>query len=139
MKVTVHCPPSSAAAAPSSSALKLRCNPAERKVWVERGESASRKIIFSSTFDSVLDACIAAKVDFAVMPCCHKDLLTSNLPWDYTVTSYEGGKLIIVSKEKEELLRTDWLNNPSVMADSHNGLWSSCLSVSGRKDGEGRQ
>ena len=69
----------------------------------------------------------------------NQDLLTSNLPWDYTVTSYEGGKLIIVSKEKEELLRTDWLNNPSVMADSHNGLWSSCLSVSGRKDGEWRQ
>ena len=62
----------------------------------------------------------------------NQDLLRSNLPSDYSVTSYEGGKLIIVRAEKEELLRADWLNNPSVMAESHNGLWSSCLSLSGR-------
>ena len=59
--------------------------------------------------------------------------LSYQLPSDYTVTSYEGGKLIIVSREEEQLARTDWLNNPSVLADSHNGLWSSCLSVSGRR------
>ena len=66
----------------------------------------------------------------------NQDLLQSNLPRDYTATSYEGGKLIIVSREKEELPRTDWLNNPSVMAESHNGLWSSCLSVSGGTAGD---
>ena len=65
----------------------------------------------------------------------NQDILLTSLPSDYTATSYEGGRLIIVSREKEELARTDWLNNPSVMADSHNGLWSSCLSVSGRREG----
>ena len=69
----------------------------------------------------------------------NQDLLHSNIPWDYTVTSYEGGKLLIVSKEKEELMRTDWLNNPSVIADTHNGLWSSCLSVSGRKEADNKE
>ena len=28
--------------------------------------------------DSLIDVCIEAKVDFAVMPCCHRDLRTAN-------------------------------------------------------------
>ena len=36
--------------------LTLRCNPSERRVWVERGEGSVHNIAFSSTFDAVIDA-----------------------------------------------------------------------------------
>ena len=52
----MHCAAAAAVTTTSASSLALRCNPGERKVWVERGEGAARKIVFSSTFDSVLDA-----------------------------------------------------------------------------------
>ena len=39
-----------------TSRTSLRCSPSERRVWVERGEGKERKIVFSSTFDAVLDA-----------------------------------------------------------------------------------
>ena len=41
--------------ATSAASLALRCTPAERKVWIERGDGAGRKIVFSSTFDAVVD------------------------------------------------------------------------------------
>ena len=42
--------------------LSLRCDVAERRVAVERGEGASRKIQFTSTFDAVVDASAADDV-----------------------------------------------------------------------------
>ena len=36
--------------------LGVKCSAAERRVTVERGDGANRKIVFSSTFDAVVDA-----------------------------------------------------------------------------------
>lgn len=51
----MHCASAGEGAAGAAKGLTLRCSPAERRVWTERGDGASRKIVFSSTFDSVLD------------------------------------------------------------------------------------
>ena len=62
------------------------------------------------------------------------DFLYYNLPSDYRVTSFQGGKLLIVQKEKEEFVPQPWLNNPNVMANTVSGLWSSCLFLDGGKE-----
>ena len=64
------------------------------------------------------------------------DFLYHHLPAEYSVTSFQGGKLLIVHKEKEEFVTKPWLNNPSVMANTVSGLWSSCLFLNGRKENE---
>ena len=52
-QVTVRCSAASADAPPKNR-VALRCNPADRKVWVERAEAAT-KIVFSSTYDAVIN------------------------------------------------------------------------------------
>ena len=61
------------------------------------------------------------------------DKLYHHLPPGYSVTSYQGGKLLIVHKEEGEFERKNWLNNPSVVANTVSGLWSSCLFLNGRR------
>ena len=57
MKVTVYCAPT--ASESSTVGLAVRCTPAERRVCVERGTGAGRKIAFSSTYDGVVDGSAA--------------------------------------------------------------------------------
>ena len=52
MKVTVKCGTEEGA----GGGLGVKCSAAERRVTVERGDGANRKIVFSSTFDAVVDA-----------------------------------------------------------------------------------
>ena len=68
MRVTVHCAAASADA-PAVGGLALKCTPSERKVWVERGSGAGRKIAFSSTYDGVVDGdAPQALYDAAIAP-----------------------------------------------------------------------
>ena len=34
--------------------------------------------------------------------------------------------------DNDEDVQSQWINNPHVMANTNSGLWSSCLSISGK-------
>ena len=58
--------------------------------------------------------------------------LKENLASDLILTEYASGQFLIVLQEKSALAEwPEWPNNPGILADTHSGLWSTCLALSG--------
>ena len=57
-----------------------------------------------------------------------------NLQNGFNASPVAGGKLFLITKEDEAVSEREWLNNPSILANTNSGLWSSCLSISGDYD-----
>ena len=57
-----------------------------------------------------------------------------NLQNGFNASPVAGGKLFLITKEDEAVSEREWLNNPSILANTNSGLWSCCLSISGDYD-----
>ena len=57
----------------------------------------------------------------------------ANLPPGSRLTEYLGGKLVLVQRVTENLTSKleVWQNNPDVLANTHSGLWTTCMDVTG--------
>ena len=59
--------------------------------------------------------------------------LKENLPLDLTLTEYASGKLVLlIPGNNSQGSAQAWPYNPSILAETHSGLWDTCLAVSGR-------
>ena len=57
--------------------------------------------------------------------------LKENLPTDLVLTEYASGKVVILQEKSSKVKNLEWPNNPDILAETHSGLWSTCLSLSG--------
>ena len=60
------------------------------------------------------------------------EYLKENLPADLILTEYASGKLVLLLPENSSQVDpTEWPYNPAILAETHSGLWSTCLALSG--------
>ena len=49
------------------------------------------------------------------------------------LNEYLGGRLVLVqNSSKNVFIKTEWHSNPSFLANTHSGLWKTCLAVTGK-------
>ena len=59
------------------------------------------------------------------------EYLKENLPADLILTEYASGKVVLLLPENSSQVDpTDWPYNPSILTETHSGLWSTCLALS---------
>ena len=59
------------------------------------------------------------------------EYLKENLPTDLVITEYASGKVVILQENSSKVGNLEWPNNQDILAETHSGLWSTCLSLSG--------
>ena len=60
------------------------------------------------------------------------EYLKENLPANLILTEYASGKLVLLLPENSSQVDpTDWPYNPAILAETHSGLWSTCLALTG--------